>query len=65
MDSQRAAGQGEAKAQQNTQPQAPHYGRVGPGVGLGERHRVRARGQGDAEAHSPPYRAPCGRPQAP
>ena len=33
MDSQRAAGQGEAKAQQNPQPQAPPYGRLGAPVG--------------------------------
>ena len=32
MDSQRAAGQGEAKAQQNPQPQAPPYGRLGAPV---------------------------------
>ena len=33
MDSQRAAGQGEAKAQQKPQPQAPPYGRLGAPYG--------------------------------
>ena len=49
MDSQRAAGQGEAKAQQNPQPQAPPYGRlgvaVGRPVGFGVRFRIALAGR--------------------
>ena len=44
MDLQRAAGQGEAKAQQNPQPQVPPYGAWGapkvPPVGFGVRFRL-------------------------
>ena len=43
MDSQRAAGQGEAKAQQNPQPQAPPYGRLGAPVGRPVGFEVRFR----------------------
>ena len=49
MDSQRATGQGEAKAQQNPQPQAPPYGRlgapVGRPVGFGVRFRIALAGR--------------------
>ena len=43
MDSQRAAGQGEAKAQQNPQPQEHPYGRLGAPVGRPEGFGMRFR----------------------
>ena len=58
MDSQRAAGQGEAKSQQTPQPQAPPYGRLGAPygrpVGFGVRFRIALAGRA-LRIHAPGF----------